>query len=105
MKVSPASVKEAIGKTDRQTRSIAELMSDAAVFRRTALGQRALLRDEDPAATPALRFLARLNGYTELRRLIDLAPNDALEIAHAIEELFAAGLIELVTDASMTFRR
>ena len=84
----------------RPSRSSAELMSDSAIYRRTAQGQRALLRAPDPSATPALRLLARLNGYTDLRRLIDLAPDEAREMARAIETLFAQGLIELV-DASM----
>ena len=54
----------------------------------------------DPAATPALRLLARLNGYTDLRRLIDLAPGDTREMSKAIQQLFRDGLIELV-DLSM----
>jgi hypothetical protein len=73
-------------------------MSDSAVYRRTALGQRELLRAPDPSATPALRLLARLNGYTELRRLIDLAPADSRELAKAISALFKQGLIELVDE-------
>ena len=90
--------KEAPAK--RPTKSAAELMSDSAIYRRTTLGQRELLRVPDPAATPALRLLARLNGYTDLRRLIDMAPGDAHELGKAIEQLFNDGLIELV-DLSM----
>ncbi len=81
-------------------RSIAELMSDSAIYQRTSSGQRALLRAPDPGATPALRLLARFNGYTDLRRLIDLAPADASEMARAIGQLFEDGLIEMV-DLSM----
>ena len=84
----------------RPTKSSAELMSDSAIYRRTTRGQRELLRVPDPSATPALRLLARLNGYTDLRRLIDLAPGDARELGKAIEQLFNDGLIELV-DLSM----
>ena len=84
----------------RPTKSSAELMSDSAIYRRTTQGQRELLRAPDPAATPALRLLARLNGYTDLRRLIDMAPGDARELGKAIEQLFNDGLIELV-DLSM----
>ena len=84
----------------RPTKSSAELMSDSAIYRRTTQGQRELLRVPDPAATPALRLLARLNGYTDLRRLIDMAPGDARELGKAIEQLFNDGLIELV-DLSM----
>lgn len=75
-------------------------MSDSAIYRRTLQGQRELLRAADPAATPALRLLARLNGYTDLRRLIDLAPGDTREMSKAIQQLFRDGLIELV-DLSM----
>ena len=81
-------------------RTIAELMSDSAIYQRTASGQRVLLRAADPGATPALRLLARFNGYTDLRRLVDLAPADSHEMARAIGQLFDDGLIELV-DVSM----
>jgi hypothetical protein len=81
-------------------KSRAELMSDSAIYRRTARGQRELLRAADPSATPALRLLARFNGYTDLRRLIDLAPGDARDMGRAIARLFGDGLIELV-DLSM----
>jgi len=74
-------------------------MSDSAIYRRTGLGQRELLRAPDPSATPALRLLARLNGYTDLRRLIDLAPADARELARAVRQLFDDGLIELVDNS------
>ena len=85
---------------ERTTKSAAELMSDSAIYRRTPRGQRQLMRAEDPAATPALRLLARFNGYTDLRRLIDLSPGDVRTLAKAIEQLFNDGLIELV-DLSM----
>lgn len=84
----------------RPARTSAELMSDSAIYRRTPRGQRELLRAADPAATPALRLLARFNGYTDLRRLIDLAPGDTREMSKAIRQLFRDGLIELV-DLSM----
>ena len=80
----------------RASFSSAELMSDSAVYKRTARGQRELLRADDPTATSALRLLARLNGYTDLRRLIDLSPGDARELPGAIRRLFADGLIEFV---------
>ena len=85
---------------DRPARTSAELTSDSAIYRRTPRGQRELLRAADPAATPALRLLARFNGYTDLRRLIDLAPGDTREMSKAIQKLFGDGLIELV-DLSM----
>ena len=83
----------------RRARPRAELMSDSAIYRRTARGQRELLRAPDPSGTVALRLLARLNGYTDLRRLIDLAPGDARELGKAIEQLFGDGLIELVDNS------
>ena len=85
---------------DRPKKTSAELMSDSAIYRRTSLGQRELLRAPDPSATSALRLLARLNGYTDLRRLIDLAPADNRQLGKAIAQLFNDGLIELV-DQSM----
>ena len=81
---------------DGPHRTRADLMSDAAVYIRTTRGQRALLRAPDPSATPALRILARVNGYTNLRRLIDLSPGDLRHLPEAIGELFGDGLIELV---------
>jgi hypothetical protein len=80
----------------------AELLSDSAVYRRTRRGQRELLRADDFTASPALRILARINGFTDLRRLIDLAPGDVRELAASLEQLLDDGLIELVdeTDAA-----
>jgi len=89
-----------VAPANRPARTSAELTSDSAIYRRTPLGQRALLRAADPGATPALRLLARFNGYTDLRRLIDLAPGDNREMSKVIQELFREGLIELV-DVSM----
>ena len=85
---------------ERRGKTSTELMSDSAIYRRTAQGQRELLRAADPSATPALSLLARLNGYTDLRRLVDMAPGDARHMPRAIEQLFNDGLIELV-DVSM----
>ncbi len=89
-----------IAPANRPARTSAELVSDSAIYRRTPRGQRELLRAADPAATPALRVLARFNGYTDLRRLIDMAPADTRELSRAIQKLFGDGLIELV-DLSM----
>jgi|GEM_PF-2065748 len=102
MKFDPQRMTNGFGvdHADLPARSSAELMSDSTIYRRTARGQRELLRAPDPSATPALRLLARFNGYTDLRRLVDLAPGDAAGMAHAITQLFSDGLIELV-DLSM----
>jgi hypothetical protein len=81
-------------------RSTAELLSDSAVYRRTQRGQRKLLSAEDPGSTPELRILARVNGYTDLRQLVELAPKDALQIGQAIQRLVAQGLIEFVEDVA-----
>jgi len=85
--------------TERPARTSAELVSDSAIYRRTTRGQRSLLHAEDPSATPALRLLARVNGYTDLRRLVDLSPADARETPQAIVWLFNEGLIELADNA------
>ena len=44
-------------------------MSDLRHLSHNPQGQRELLRAADPGATPALRLLARFNGYTDLRRV------------------------------------
>jgi len=85
--------------TERPARTSAELMSDSAIYKRTTRGQRELLRAENPSATPALRLLARLNGYTDLRRLVDLSPADARETPKAVVWLYNEGLIELVDNS------
>ena len=40
-----------------------------------------------------------MNGYTDLRRLVDLSPADARETPQAIVWLFNEGLIELADNA------
>ena len=74
--------------------SRAVLLDDGAVFRRTKLGQRELLRCFDEGAE--MRLLARVNGYTQLRQLVELAPDDAGELIRALPALFERGLIELL---------
>ena len=74
--------------------SRAEVLSDSAIYRRTHRGQRELLQSGDYAATTSTRILARVNGYTDLRSLIDLAPDDAPAIGNAILQLLDRGLIE-----------
>ena len=73
-----------------------DLLSDDAVYRRTRRGQRRLLACDDPSSSPALQVLARVNGYTNLRGLVEMAPAEARDIARSVRELFAAELIELV---------
>jgi len=80
------------------SRSTAELLSDSAVYKRTRQGQRKLVSAEEPGSTPELRILTRVNGYTDLRQLVELAPNDAVQIGRAIQQLVAQGLIEFVED-------
>ena len=85
--------------------STAELLSDSAVYKRTPQGQRKLLSAEEPSSTPELRILARVNGYTDLRQLVELAPNDAVQIGQAIQRLVAQGLIEFVEEVEPPSRR
>jgi hypothetical protein len=83
----------------------ADLLSDDAVFRRTRRGQRRLLASNDPWSSPTLRLLARVNGYTNLRSLIEMAPGEARDIARAVRELVAAEMIELVPADDDQYRR
>jgi hypothetical protein len=76
--------------------SSSELLSDEAVYRRTRRGQRALLAADELSNEPMLRILARVNGYTNLRSLVEMAPGEAGAIARAVRQLFADDLIELV---------
>ena len=50
----------------------------------------------DPSET-CLRLFARVNAYTELRRLIELAPRDAAELIGVLPDLIDRGLIELLS--------
>ena len=77
-------------------RSPPELVSDSAVYRRTQQGQRRLICAEGSSETLELRVLARVNGFTNLRQLVDLAPQDAMQIGHAIQRLVQHGFIEFV---------
>jgi len=78
----------------------AEMFSDEAVYRRTTLGQRELLRSGGTLSTPELRVLARVNGFTDLRCLVELAPTDVTGIAQAIRELVSQKLIEMVRSSA-----
>ena len=74
----------------------AEMFSDEAVYRRTMLGQRELVRSASTMSTPELRVLARVNGFTDLRSLVELAPADASGMARVIRALVSQELIERV---------
>jgi molybdopterin biosynthesis enzyme MoaB len=76
--------------------SSAEMFSDEAIYKRTVRGQRELLRSDSTSMTTAHRVLARVNGFTNLRSLIELSPGDAREMVQAIRQLFADEFIELV---------
>jgi len=69
---------------------------DSAIYQRTTRGQLELLKADDPAASPTLRLLARVNGYTELRRLLELAPGEATAFVAAADRLLEQGFIEAV---------
>jgi hypothetical protein len=77
--------------------SRAELLSDSAVYRRTVRGQRELLSSHD-LDSPASRMLARVNGYTDLRALFDLALDEDPDMAAAFEELIDGGFVERVDE-------
>jgi hypothetical protein len=83
--------------------SLAELFADGAVYRRTTLGQRELLRRFDDASNAALRLLARFNGFTDIRQLVELAPDDAREMASVLPDLLRQGWIEPVRSEAAEF--
>ncbi len=41
-------------------------------------------------------MLARVNGYTQLRQLVELAPDDARELIRVLPALVERGLVELL---------
>jgi hypothetical protein len=77
-------------------RSRAELLSDTAVYRRTVRGRHEMVRQDAGGRDSAVRVLALVDGYTDLRRLIDLTPDDAASVGRSILELMERGLIECV---------
>ena len=79
-----------------KTPSRASLLDDGAVYKRTDLGQRELLRHFDDASSVVMRILARVNGYTQLRQLIELAPDDAHALTRVLPDLVQRGLVELL---------
>jgi len=76
-------------------RSVAKLFDDAAVFRRTAAGQRALVQPWQDLGTQAARLLSLVNGYTALRDLLDMGFG-AADVRDDLKSLVEAGLMELV---------
>ena len=70
-----------------------DFLSDDIIYRRTQQGQQAILRLTFDTPTLAERVLARVNGFTDLRRLIDLSPESSVEIGSAVRELLERGLI------------
>jgi hypothetical protein len=71
-----------------------ESLDDAIVYRRTAHGQRALLHFDSSSAS--FRILARVNGFTAMRRFRELAPAEATALTQAIPQLLDDRLIEVV---------
>jgi hypothetical protein len=78
----------------------AVLLDDGSVYKRTTLGQRELLRQFNDGSDPAMRILARVNGYTALRQLVEQAPSDARGLIQVLPDLMARGLIELLNPPS-----
>ena len=87
---------EAVILTMIKMPSRASLLDDGAVYKRTDLGQRELLRHFDDTSSAAMRMLARVNGYTQLRQLIELAPDDAHALTKVLPELVERGFVELL---------
>lgn len=73
--------------------SRAVILSDEVIYQRSLLGQRELLRRGNSDELTQ-HLLARVNGFTPLRRLLDLSSEDPSAIGRAVEKLFEAGLIE-----------
>ena len=84
--------------------SASVLLSDDAVYIRTRRGQAALVAADDASKDPSLRLLAQVNGFTNLRTLVEMAPNDTRAIGSSILKLFAAELIQLVGTAEQAHR-
>lgn len=77
---------------------LAEALSDGSIYRRTELGQRELIRFGEERLSVTGRILARINGYTDLRRLIDLSPEAPEAIGTAVLDLLGRKLIERIQD-------
>jgi hypothetical protein len=69
---------------------------DETVYRRTDRGRAALLSRPDHLSHPALGFLARVNGFTDLRTLLDQDGGSGAHAALVIESLLQQRLIEVV---------
>ena len=82
--------------------ALAVLLDDNAIYKRTVLGQQHLLRVYDDSPNVEMRFLARVNGFTPLRQLIELAPADARDCISVVPRLVDRGLVELLDPKAAT---
>lgn len=69
---------------------------DETVYRRTQKGRVALLGQASSLSHQALGFLARVNGFTQLRTLLDQDGDAGPQLVPTIEALLRQQLIEVV---------
>lgn len=80
----------------------APAFDDDTVYRRTDKGRAALLALPATLSQASVGFLARVNGFTDLRTLLDQEGDDEsqADVAQAIEALLAQHFIEVVPPAA-----
>jgi hypothetical protein len=69
-------------------------MDDAAVYRRTAAGEREVIYDGRGLAPTARRLLLLVNGETPLRHLLDMLEQYDAQMGKSVLQLVDEGLIE-----------
>jgi hypothetical protein len=74
-----------------------DALADDVVYRRTDKGRAALLTLPATLSPASLGFLARVNGFTDLRTLRDRDDEGGAQGSEDIGALLALGLIEVVT--------
>jgi hypothetical protein len=79
--------------------SLAELLGDEVVFRRTTLGQSEAICGRAVSNADERRLLLAVNGFTSLRVLLDMYPADIDHVA-ALQRLVELKLIEPVDPGS-----
>lgn len=77
----------------------APAFDDDTVYRRTDKGRAALLALPATLSEASAGLLARVNGFTALRTLLDQDGDHAAEVAEAIHALLQGQLIEVVPPA------
>ena len=77
-------------------RGLDHAFGDETVYRRTHKGRAALLSHPSNLSQQALGFLARVNGFTQVRALLDRDGDGGMQVAPTIEALLRQHLIEVV---------